>query len=375
MDEALGLTATEWTAAGTVAAALSLVATVVIALMVQMASRRAGTASARLQESVAELARRGRRDDLLQQLRVERDSDRLRLLVEEARRLASGREAERLGMEKAYFTNPAGPLLTSRHLTSLRLGKPSKRVLVEAVVDALPDRYRDVAVMPSNLADEVAGLTRAALAVGASSWKIARYVVDRASDDWAVPDGVYRQVVGGFPGHLHPPSLRAASDYLEALQRNAVPARTLVNVVGGVSLAIWHAERSGVDVRTVAGGAYTSYITLMQRNLARIGTEADASGMTLGVAHAVASMVRALGLFARGDAHLDMRALEALVPLLATFEGGASFVGPAADHMTSGASVLLASRAPRELRARLRDVCEQLVPEGADGLDRLGDTE
>lgn len=358
MELVLGLSATQWTAIGSAAGVLSLVTALAIALIVQTAARRADAAAHQLRQAVAELARRGRRDDLVRALRTETDRDQLRLLLQEARVLAGEDEAERLAVEKAYRTNPSTPLLAHEHDVPALFGETSRRALVDAVVNSLAARYDDVPDAPPRLTDDLAGLTRLALDTRASSHRIARYLVDRAGADWHLGDLAFGAVLRP-QAHGRRSNLDAASDYLDALQRPSVPSSTLLDALAGVSWALEASESTGGPV---AGDPYTALILLMQRRLGGIGAQPDAQGRSISADHAVALMVSALGRLARGDAHLNLRALEALVPVLESFPP-ASFAGPVADHLATGVSALLATNAPAALRERLRAGARRLVPD------------
>jgi len=366
MDVFWGRTGTEWTAIGAVASCASLVVAVIIAVIVQRGAKRTDSATRRITRSIEELVRRSRRDDLLQQLRTERDGEHLGLLISEARVLSDAHPAERLGLEKAYFTNPSVPLLSYRHELPQGLSDASRTALLKAVIETLPARYDDTSGTPTRFAVDIAHLTRLSIDLGAPTYEIAGFLIERTTRGWVLSDGTIRTILHAEQGYRCPPNMEAASDYLYALQHHAVSPATLVNTVAGVSLAIL--DFYGLDSRGEPPvNAYTAYITLMQRQLVGIGERTDEDGATISVDHAIAIMVDALGLIAGGDDHLNMRALEALNPILASF-GSRRFTSTstAADHLAAGVRRLVATKAPEPLKVRLREEATRLVPAFAD---------
>lgn len=366
MDSFLGLTGTAWTAIGAIAGAASLAAAVAIAVIVQASVKRTDAAARRITRSIEELVRRMRRDDLLRQLRVERDPEHLRLLIDEARVLSVGAPAEQLGFEKAFFTNPAVPLFVYEHQMPLGFTAPAKRAVLDAAMDSLSDRYEDVPQMPPGLDGELAHLTRLSISLNAQTYKVAKFLLERSTQGWQISDGTIRTILHAEQGHQCSPNMEAASDYLYALQHRSVSDATLINVVGGVSLAIWDFYRLN-SYGAPPLDAYTAYIMLMQRGLGTIGREADISRATLATDHAIAIMVDALGLVAANDQHLNMRALESLNPILGSFDSARfSSTGIVAEHFANGIRRLLVTNAPEHLRTKLATHADRLVPRWQD---------
>lgn len=358
----MGLSSAAWTAAGTLVGAAALVATVTIAVIVQLASKRSAADSQRVTELMAELSRRSRLDEVRRQLREETDPDHLRLLIDEARRLAVRNSDERFGLEAAYFTNPAAPLLTSRAMFPDDIGPSMRRKLVEHVIKELPARYPASDPEAVRWMPEFARLTRLAIDSQAPVHEIAGFVAARASDGWQIGDGTIRSILCPEAGYACPPNLEAVSDFLYALRHARVTRANMINIVAGVSLAIWDFHRT-IAPRAHFGNAQTAYITLMQSELHRVGEWDDEPGMTIAVDHAVAILVNAVGLSAGQDEHLNMRALEALNPLLAGFtENRFTQHGIVAEHLSAGVAALLATNAPLRLREQLREQALRLVP-------------
>lgn len=154
------------------------------------------------------------------------------------------------------------------------------------------------------------------------------------------------------------------------LQRRSVPVASLINIVAGVSLAILDSDRN-VGRPHATSTIFVAYISLMQRNLRSVGTHADGTDMTISVDHAIALAVDAVGLMAGADAHLNMRAVEALNPMLASFPT-ARFTssGTVAKHLASGVRALLNTNSPTHLRDRLRTEALRLTPAVESGRAR-----
>ncbi|WP_291794774.1 hypothetical protein [Brevibacterium sp.] len=362
MESLWGLTGIEWTAVGAIAGSASLVTAVVIAVIVQRSATRTDAASRRITRSIEELVRRSRRDDLLQQLRADRDPEHIELLLKEARELSAGHPVERLGLEKAYFTNPAAPLLTYSHQLPSGMSDASKTALVGGVIEALPTRYRENQSAPSNIASDLAQLTWLSTDLSAPTYKIAQFLIERATTGWYVSDDMVRTILHPQPGLACPPNLGAAADYLHAIQHHPVSSATLVNTVAGVSLAIRDFHRLD-SYGAPPANAYDAYIMLMQRKLVTIGRTPKDDEASIAVDHAISIMVEALGLIAGQDQHLNMRALEALNPILSSFDKTrVSSAGIVEDHLTNGVQRLLATNAPEHLRARLLEQTTRLVP-------------
>jgi hypothetical protein len=298
----------------------------------------------------------------MQQLRVDRDPEHIVLLVDEARVLSASRPMERLGLERAFFTNPAAPLLAYSHQLPSGLSDASKTALVGAVIDALPARYREDRSAPGGIASDFARLTRLSAELDVPTYKIAEFLIERSTTGWCVSDGMIRTVLHPEQGLACPPNLGAAADYLYAVQHQSVSPATLVNTVAGVSLAILDFYRLN-SYGAPPASAYTAYIMLMQRKLVGIGQTPDAEGMSIAVDHAIATMVEALGLISARDEHLNMRALEALNPILNSFnENLFSSTGIVSEHLSAGAQRLLATDAPEHLRVELHKQITRLVP-------------
>ncbi len=362
MDTFWGLTSAAWTAVGAIAGCASLVTAVIIAIIVQRGGRRADAAARRITQSIEELVRRSRRDDLLQQLRIERDPTQLALLVDEARAISAERSAERLGLEKAYFTNPSAPLLTSPYQIAGGLGEAARTTIISAVVDALPERYKKHSSPPASLAGDLAQLTRLAADADAPTYRIAEFLLERSDAGWNVHDDVIRTILHPEAGYACQPNLDTAGDYLHGLRQRGRSSATLVNAVAGVSLAICDFYRRG-SFGVPPTNTYTAYIMLMQRNLVGIGKVQDTNEMSIAIDYAIAVMVDALGLVSGRDAHLNMRALQALNPLLASFPADRfASSGPVADHLSKGVRRLLATNASEYDRARLHEQASRLVP-------------
>lgn len=366
----MGLSAAAWTVAGTLVGAATLVATILIAVIVQRASRRSAANAQRVTELMAELSRRSRLDDIRRQLREETDPGLLRLLIEEARRLAIRNSEERFGLEAAYFTNPAAPLLTSQGMFPADIGPAVRRALVERVIKALPARYPSSDPETVRWMPEFAHLTRLAIDTHAPVHEIAGFIAARASDGWHIGDGTIRSILYPEAGYVCPPNLEAASDFLYALRHARVTRANMINMVAGISLAIWDFHRT-IAPRAHLGNTLTAYILLMQSELHGVGEWEDEPGMTIAVDHAVAILVDAIGLSTGQDEHLNMRALQALIPLLAGFpESRFTQHGIVAEHLSAGVSALLATNAPPQLRDQLREHALRLVPTIRTALDR-----
>ena len=214
MDQVLGLTAMAWTALGAIAAFASLVTAVVIAAIVQVRSSRATKAGRQISESIAELTRRSRRDERVRQLAREDQERLLSLLIGEGRDPMTFPPAERLALEKAYFTNPAIPLLTHHHEVPRDIDVAGRKELLKAVIESLPARYGSYSDPPAGFASDFAHLTRLAIDLDVSTHQIAGFVADRACEGWTIGDGTVRTILIPESGYMCAPNLQAASDFL-----------------------------------------------------------------------------------------------------------------------------------------------------------------
>lgn len=357
-----GTTATAWTALGTIAGIASLLTTVTIAVIVQRSSSRTDAATRRISRSIEDLVRRGRRDDLLQQLRTERDRANLPLLIDEARMLAKESASEQLAIERAFFGNPASDLLSYEHQLPRGMSERARTAVVNAVIESLPSRFVAGSIPPPRFAADLARLTRLAKDADAKAHEIAQFVVERSISGWDVSDGMIRTILHPESGLACPPNLDAAADYLHAVQYAPTSSASLVNVVAGVSLATWDLRRSGAS-RALPADLYPAYIMLMQRKLHDVGHVAETAEMSISIDHAIAAMVDALGLLAGADQHLNMRALEALNPILRSFDSQFfTSTGVVAEHLIAGARRLLETNAPVHLRRELSDAIVTLIP-------------
>lgn len=209
----------------------------------------------------------------------------------------------------------------------------------------------------------LARITRAAVELDllVSRAEVAGFVVSRARGGATVPASSIRSTVSPGPEMVCRPNLEAASDYINGVAHGRVPVANRVNIVGGVSLAVLDLqESSGSTINNMQ--LYTAYIMLMQRSFASIGRHNDDIGMSIGLEYSVALMVDVLGRLAGEDQHLNMRCMEALLPLLGSIS--ITRVGYASvAHLGRGLSALLEANAPLELKDELRRVASPIVPE------------
>lgn len=362
MNDFLGISSTTWTAIGSLAGIASLLVAILIAVFVQLASSRTATAARKIDKSVAELTRLSRRDELLRQLRAEADPGHLRLLIAEGRTLTAGRPGEQLALEKAYYTNPASPLPADQNDLPAELGRDRCAHLLHAVIDALPGRYPAAGDPPAAIGADLARLVRLALDFDVGTGPVAAFLLDRGNTGWILDDATIRRILHPEAGSALPPNLEAASGFLYALTyRTSTPAN-LINVIAGVSLAACDFH-SGAQRLPPGTAPYSSFITLMQRKLLRIGASPEDPGATISTDHAIAVMVHAIGLVAGQEEHLNMRALEALNPLLASFPAERfTSSGLVAEHLTAGVALLLQVPAPEMLQHTLRTEALRLAP-------------
>lgn len=358
MDQTwLGMSATEWSAVGAIAAAMSVLVAIVIAVLVQRASRRNARHSQRVVENLEEMTRRGRRDDVRRQLQTSRDIRSLQMLLDEGRVLTAGRPPELFEIEKEYFTNPTAPLLTGEHQFAPDMAADMRRNLLNAILRALPGRFPAESPRPA-IAD-LACLTRLSLDLRADTHEIAALVVRRSDDTWHLSDTDIRHILCPPAGFVcRENNIKAAAGYLYQVTYVRPTRATLINVLAGVSLAILDFSDRGQH----PDAPLSSYVMLMQRSLRNIGDNTDESGMSIPIDYAVAVMVRAIGL-CPGDAHLQMRAVEALAPVLRSFSTDHFMpTGIVAEHLLIGTQLLLAKHPDGQLADSLRQEVKRLIP-------------
>lgn len=238
MDSFWGLPSTAWTAIGTLLTAASLAATIVIAVVVQIASKRSAANARQVNDLMAELARRSRLDEVRRQLQDEQDPAYLQLLIEEGRELARRKSAERYRVEKAYFTNPAVPLPTNRSAFPEDIGPGMRRELLICVIRGLGRRYPSHDPSGVRWMPEFANLTRLAIDWEAPVHEIAGFIAARAADGWTIRDTAIRLILFPGVGYACPPNLEAAEDFLYSLRHAPVTRANMVNIVAGVSQAV-----------------------------------------------------------------------------------------------------------------------------------------
>jgi hypothetical protein len=297
MNEVFGFTGTQWTALGTFASVASVVVAVVIAVIVQGGSSRTAKPARSIDQSVAEIARRSRRDEVFRQLREQHDPEHLRLLITEGRSLAGRHSDERIALEKAYVVNPASPLITHQHEIPKDLSDAARREVLRAVIRSLPARFPEAGTAPSMLDRDFALLTRLALEMTVSVDGIATFMAERAGQDWFVSDMNMATILLPEAGFGCPPNVEVASVYLDAFTNQPVTTANLVNIVTGAAMAICEYDKEN-GPPPGRSNAFRALTMLLREKLRPIGLHTDERKMSICVDHAVCCC--------RSDGHLRL---------------------------------------------------------------------
>lgn len=331
------LAAGYWAGVSAIAGIIGVLVTIVIAILVHRATQRAQRDSDELAASVRELTRLTRRDEVYRQLKESRDAHHLELLVRGGRRMTQG--SERLSLERYYFANPAAPLLTHAHMLPTDLPPSGHRLIMNAVLNTLPERYGP-AVSLYQLARDLARLTELSGQLGANQHEVSGFVLQKVIDGASVGDDTIRTIIVPGAGDLCGPSLEVCSEYLWPLER--VPSHaSRINILAGVSLAVLDHEREHGPSHG-SHPAMNGFATLLKSGaLANVGTMSDEAGLTISVDHAIAITIHAIGAAAAEGSHFTMRALEALPAMIDSFPRG-TFAqgGRVTDHFVAGIRLL-----------------------------------
>ena len=260
----------DWSIVGAIATIVGVAVAIFIAYVVQQSTKKSAVSQAALAADIRDLTRRGRIFSILLTLSESRKKTELLLALNEGRTIAEGKE--RYAVELNYFTNPHSEWVQKS--SELRGITREERIeLVEAVIEALPNRYPNGS-LPQSLAADLGGLTSYAHDVGAKTYKIAGFLVGRAIDGTLVDEADIRSILSSAGRTGTNVNMAAAPDYIY-LMEEPLSDSAFIHLLNGVCLAV--IDTSGpltthIGNRSLAGIESAFALICHRDNLKRLGS-------------------------------------------------------------------------------------------------------